>query len=239
VKILPLVLLVGLLAACTGPAPQPPSAQPSSVAPSDGPACMPEIGESGFTQDDSGSISYGFVVVSHCTLVAINSRVTVMALAADGKPLPGYTQDLLYVPVLLPGQQVALGGSAWSKSRPARIGLSVEGTENAPVTAFAGWPTVTFTGLSHSQPDRTGYTKVSATMVTDPAGVQPCNPVYYLVVRDRTGKIVFGAKSLKGTPQFDEKVPAAVDWDKTGISATLGVGQLALTDLARTKCQKK
>lgn len=238
-KILPLVFLVGLLAACTGPAAQPPSpSKPSSVASDGGPACAPEIGESGFSQDDSGSINYGFVVVSHCTQVAINTRVTVTALGTDGKPLPGYTQDLLYVPVLLPGQQVALGGSGWAKNRPTRIGLSVEGTQNVPVTAFAGWPTVTFTDLSHSQPDRTGYTKVSATMVTDPERVQPCNPVYYLVVRDHTGRIIFGAKSLKGAPQFDEKVPAAVDWSKTGISATLGAGQLGLTDLARTKCQK-
>jgi hypothetical protein len=212
----------------------PPSAS-SPVAP----ACVPTVTESGHS-DREGLVNFGIVVTSGCAQATVGSRLDVVAIGRDGAELTGdQARAGVFLPALLPGQRVGLGGvllvdvDATVKSLRVRI----SDTENVPVSVFSSWPAVKVTGLRHRGPDSSGHTQVTGTLVTDPSTAKPCNPRYFLLLRNSTGTLIYGAETSKSGPSFDERLPSGVDWSTAEISVTLGVPKLGPVNIQRLTCQ--
>jgi hypothetical protein len=214
-----------------------PTASASSAA---GPVCQPKVSESGFSDRD-GAITFGLIVASDCPQAVVNSFIEVTAVGKNGDELTtDQAATSISLPVLLPGQRVGLGGTVIVEQPAASLETRVSQTQNLPAAEFASWPkTVTVSDVKHTGPDSSGHTQVTGTVVTDPASVTLCNPQFFLLLRDKAGKIIFGAGPEKSGPTFDERLPSGVDWSTAEISVVMGVATLGIPSGAKLSCRSQ
>ncbi len=212
---------------------------PPVASSSAGPACAPKVAETGLT-NRRGLVNFGIVVTSDCPQAAVASRLDVVAIGAGGTELKGdQAKAGILLPAVLPGQRVGLGGmllvdiDASVKS----IRVSVADTQSAPLSAFSAWPAVHVTDIKHQGPDSSGHTQVTGTLITEPSTAKPCNPRYFLLLRDTAGTLIYGVEGLEKKPSFDERLPTGIDWSKTEISVTMGALTLGPVNPARLTCQ--
>jgi hypothetical protein len=239
VALLVIVVVVVVVRRDDGDRPPGPSAGatggPSSAA---GPVCAPTVSQIGYTERN-GAIAFGLVAASACPQAAVNTIIEVTAVGKDGKDLTtDQASASVTLPVLLPGRRVGLGGTLIVEDPVARLKTRVSQTANVAAAEFSSWPAkVEVTDITHAAADSSGRTRVSGTVVSDPASATLCHPRFYLVLRDRTGKIVFGASTVESEPVFDERVPAGVDWSRAEISVVLGVTTLGDPSGSRLSCR--
>jgi hypothetical protein len=215
-----------------------PKPAPSSSAP--GPVCVPKVTETGFS-DRNGALAFGLIVSNDCPQAAVASVIDVTAVGKNGDELTtDYASTSISLPVLLPGRRVGLGGTVIVEEPATSLRTRVSQTQNISADAFAAWPrTVRVAGIKHTGPDSSGRTEVTGTVVTDPASATLCNPEFFLVLRNKAGKIVFGASTTKSGPAFDERLPSGVDWSTAEISVVLGVATLGIPSGAKLSCQSQ
>jgi hypothetical protein len=201
---------------------------------------VPKVTETGFS-NRNGAITFGLVATSDCPQAAVNSFIDVTAVGKHGDELAtDQASTSISLPVLLPGQRIGLGGTVIVEEPVASLETRVSQTLNIPANAFASWPaSVQVSDIKHTGPDSSGHTQVTGTLVTDPASVTLCNPQFFLVLRNKAGKIIFGAGPTKTEPSFDERLPSGVDWSTAEISVVLGVATLGIPSGAQLSCQSQ
>ena len=213
-------------------------ATPSSV-------CRPKATDIGYTTTKYGgqnaALDFGLIVTNTCSQATVNNFVTVTAIGTDGKPLPtSQASTLLQVPVLLPGQHVAVGGTVLVESPASTLQTTLEQTQNVPASTFTAWPTSTrFTDITHTGPDAAGNTDVRATLISEPAAVTLCNPKFFLVLRNAAHQIIFGTASTANGPTFRGRLPAGADWQTAEISVVLGRSGLGGASIDRLTCRSQ
>jgi len=234
-------VVLSAVAACSRDTPS--STLPATTAPSSqssGPQCLPTVIESGYT-NVGGRISVGLIAENPCPQAVINTVITVKAEDSDGTAIDSSGDDPPALPVLLPGQRLGAGGtiSVAKSAKVARVVVAFTHAEAAPVEAFAAWPkTVTVNELTHSRPDDRGFVTVSGKIRTDPNGATLCEPQVNLIVRDNTGKIIYGEV---GTPdgigvRFESVFPAGSDFDRSEIYVAQGRPAVSLRPAAFASC---
>ncbi|BCY13194.1 hypothetical protein [Actinoplanes sp. L3-i22] len=203
------------------------------------PVCVPKVAETGQSVQE-GLVSFGIVVTSDCPLAAVGSTLDVVAIGRDGAELTGdQASASIPLPAVLPGQRVGLGGELLVDfaAQVKSIRVRVLDTQNVSVSVFSSWPTVQVTGIRHHGPDSSGYTQVTGTLVTDPNTAKLCNPRYFLLLRDRSGALIYGVETTKSGPSFDERLPSGVDWSKGEIFVGMGVPKLGPVNTQQLTCQ--
>jgi hypothetical protein len=220
------------------PESQPTSAPIASSSSAAGPVCQPKVSETGYSDRD-GAITFGLTVTSDCPQAVVNSFVDVAAVGKNGNELTtDQASTSVSLPVLLPGQRVGLGGTVIVEEPAVSLKTRVSQSQNISADAFASWPkTVKVANIKHTGPDSSGHSQVTGTVVTDPASATLCNPQFFLVLRNKAGKIVFGAGPQKSGPTFDERLPSGVDWSTAEISVVMGVATLGIPSGAKLSCQ--
>jgi hypothetical protein len=238
-----LVALVAIVVATRRDSDSRPGARPTAATPAPSestPACLPTVVESGYT-NDSGRISVGIIAENPCPQAVINTVIKVTAEEAAGTEIHSSGDDPPTLPVLLPGQRLGAGGtiSVGRSAKVARVVVTFTHAEAAPVEAFAAWPkSVTVTQLTHSAPDDRGFTTVSGKIHTNPPGATLCEPQVNLIVRNRTGKIIYGEV---GTPNgigvtFESAFPAGSDFDRSEVYVAQGRPAVSLRPAAFASC---
>jgi hypothetical protein len=220
------------------PESEPTSAPTASANSAAGPVCLPKVTETGFSDRD-GAITFGLAVASDCPQAVVNSFIDVAVVGKKGDELTtDQASTSISLPVLLPGQRIGLGGTVIVEEPAVSLKTGVSQTQNIPADAFASWPkTVQVADIRHTGPDSSGHSQVTGTVVTDPASVTLCNPQFFLVLRNKAGKIMFGAGPEKTGPTFDERLPSGVDWSTAEISVAMGVATLGILSGAELSCQ--
>jgi hypothetical protein len=215
------------------------STTPSAAAPK--PVCLPTITETGFSVIGH-DVYYGVIARSDCPQATYNNVVFVRVLDAAGNQIEGQNDYLPEMVVLLPGQEVGGAGSFYLKTvtTVSKVEVKFTAASAAPVSAFASWPTsVQVTDLNISKPDAVGRTTVTGQIVTEPPGAYLCSPRTSLILRDATGKIIYG---LAGQPRantvyFDLAMPANADLSRTTVYVALGQAALSLNPVATAACR--
>jgi hypothetical protein len=210
--------------------------RPATAGPSrsDGPACLPTLDDFGYSVSDGGrSVDYGLIMHSDCPQAAVNTEVKVTAIGADGVPMTDqYASSSPDLPVILPGQRLGLAGmlDIASSAKVARLSVKITDSQPVPVAEFSTWARkVSVANLRHTA-TRRGTDSVTGSLVVEPPGARLCHPEFYLILRDRRHKIIYGAWGRGPEPAFDGRFPAAADYSRAeayvvqGMSSTLGLG---------------
>jgi hypothetical protein len=213
-----------------------------SAAASSGPACSPTVTEIGYSRTSTGRIDFGLIARSDCPSAAANNIVTVSAIGADGKPIANAPGTALQpqLPVILPGQRLGLAGTLLvdRATKVSRLTATISDSQALPVSDFSSWAkTVTVTGLKHTQPDASGLSTVTGTVVSDPASVNLCNPDFNLILRDEDGKIIYGMTTTKDEPVFEGRFPDNTDYSKSEAFVVQGVFTLGQASGTRASCR--
>jgi hypothetical protein len=241
VAVVLIAVAVIVVAACGRDTPHTPlPATTAASLQSPGPQCLPTVIESGYT-NVGGRISVGMIAENPCPQAVINTVITVRAEDGDGTAIDSNGDDPPTMPVLLPGQRLGAGGtiSVAKSAKVARVVVAFTRAEAVPVEAFAAWPkTVTVDELTHSTPDDRGFVVVSGKIRTDPSGATLCEPQVNLIVRNTTGKIIYGEV---GTPDgigatFESVFPAGSDFDRSEIYVAQGRPAVSLRPAAFASC---
>jgi hypothetical protein len=210
----------------------PPPSTSSEPGPSgSGPACLPTVTETGFAVVGQ-SVQYAVVARNDCPDALINAALKIRVTDPSGDPVAGSDEQLPDLVVLLPKQEVA-GAGRFYMAKPGNVG-KVEATfaaaTPAPAEAFDAWPQqVSVAGVEVSAPDSHGRSTVTGQITTDPAGATLCSPTASLILRDRSGKIIYGMTGQIGDDQvtFELAVPPATN--RSAITVAIAQGQPALT----------
>ncbi|MFI1989081.1 hypothetical protein [Actinoplanes sp. NPDC020271] len=211
---------------------------PTASAPA-GPVCAPKVAETG-QSIRQGLVNFGIVVTSDCPQAAVASQLDVVAIGTDGKELTGdQAKARIFLSAVLPGQRLGAGGKLLVDINASikNIRVSVSNTQNVPADAFSSWPTVHVADIKHSGPDSSGHTQVTGTVVTDPSTAKPCDPTYYLLLRNGAGTLIYGAAATGSEPSFDERLPSGIDWAKAEISVAMGTPPLGTVNTQQLTCQ--
>ncbi len=221
-----------------GPTPTP------SAAASSGPACSPTVAEIGYSRTNTGRIDFGLIARSDCPAAAVNNVVTVSAIGPDGKPIANAPGTALQprLPVILPGQRLGLAGTLLvdRATKVSRLTATISDSQALPVSEFSTWArTVTVTDLKHTQPDASGLSTVTGTVVSNPDRVNLCNPDFNLILRNNDNKIIYGMTTTKGEPTFEERFPDTTDYTKTEAYVVQGVFTLGHASGARASCRSQ
>ncbi|WP_436536411.1 hypothetical protein [Actinoplanes sp. HUAS TT8] len=204
-----------------------------------GPICAPKVAETG-QSNRQGLVSFGIVVTSDCPQAAVASRLDVAAIGADGTELKGdQARAGILLPAVLPGQRLGVGGKLLVDVNASvkNLRVSVSDTQNVPASAFSSWPAVHVVDIKHQGPDSSGHTQVTGTLVTEPSTAEPCNPQYFLLLRDSAGALIYGVAATQSEPTFDERLPSGIDWSKAEISVAMGTQTLGEVNTQRLTCQ--
>jgi hypothetical protein len=217
---------------------------PTPGAPSSGPACSPTVTEIGYSRTSTGRIDFGLIARSDCPSAAVNNIVNVRAIGADGKPIANAPGTALQprLPVILPGQRLGLAGTLLvdRATKVSRLTATISDSQALPVSEFSTWArTVTVTDLKHTQPDASGLSTVTGTVVSNPDRVNLCNPDFNLILRNKDNKIIYGMTTTKGEPTFEERFPDTTDYTKTEAYVVQGVFTLGHASGARASCRSQ
>ena len=201
------------------------------------PACQPTVTEIGYTRDGA-RFDVGLIAASDCPAAAVDSQVEVSAIGEDGRPVKVSDALQPQLPVILPGQKLGLAATLLLDDRSAkvtRLQATITGAVPVPTAEFAGWArSVTVTGITHTGPDARGLSTITGTVTTDPASTALCNPQFNLILRDKANKIIYGTTGTARTPTFQERFPAATDYDNTQVYVVQGAPATLSIDLAAT-----
>lgn len=199
--------------------------------PSASPTCLPRVVETGFSYS-TFSVHYGVIAENPCPQVAINNIATAVAFDASGKPVGEAGPGPMFV-VMFPGQRSGAGGII-QLTKPAKVAsvtVTFTDSEAAPISDFVAWArSVTVDGIRHNVLDGYGDATISGYIQTDPPGATLCEPRANLILRDRSGRIVYGdADQVRGTlVSFDVTLPKGVDRSRTEIYINQGRDAITL-----------
>lgn len=229
--VLVILAALGWVVAHRGDHSAPPAATatsvPGSVTPGEsGAVCLPKIVESGFSVTGH-SVNYAVIARSDCPRATYNNALSVQVFDPAGHPVAGQDEQQPDLLVLLPGQQIGGAGrfGMTTVSAVGRIVVSFTASSPAPISAFASWPTsIRVVDLVVGKPDARRWTNVAGRVVTEPVGVGLCEPQASLIVRDTSGKIIYGQQ---GSPQagrvsFDLTMPPGADPSRISVFVALG-----------------
>ncbi|MFI1996292.1 hypothetical protein [Actinoplanes sp. NPDC020271] len=209
-----------------------PAASSSAQPTSSGPACLPVVSETGFSVVRQ-TVQYAIVARNDCPDAVINAAVKVRILDPSGDPVAGRDEQLPDVVVLLPGQELAGAGSFFLDKQGSKVGkieAAFVAATPAPADAFSGWPReVRLSDVTVGVADSHGRSAVTGRIVTDPPGAALCSPAASLVLRDKSGAIIYGMTGQIRDDQvaFELALPKATD--RSNITVAIALGQPALT----------
>jgi hypothetical protein len=197
----------------------PPNASPT------GPTCAPKVLETGFSRVQD-SVWYGIIVENPCPLAAVDNHVDVAVLDATGRQLTSSGSPPI-LPVILPGQRLGVGTDIFvgDASKAAALSAQVRTSQWLPASDFAAWPrTVTVERIVVTGPDDHGGSRLSFTVRTDPPTARLCDPIAYIIARDRLGKIVYGISErlISSTLETSVRFPPDADPSRTEVSIVQG-----------------
>lgn len=213
-----------------GDPPDPVGQQPSSpaVSPAPGqavmrPDCTPEITERWVGPLGAGT-HFGFVYASRCDLVVRKLRFKVVALDATGAPIREVPEKTAFGGVLLPGTELAAADAFTDvdDKRPvAAIEVTLLGAESFPAADFSGWGKAQVTDLKASGPPGGGSIEITGSVSAEPSTASLCVGNYVLVLRDKTGKLVYAqqGESRPRRPVFTLMPVAGADLAKSTVYA--------------------
>jgi hypothetical protein len=218
--------------------PMPPSDSP----PSSTPACLPSVIETGYTRS-GGKIDFGMIAENTCAKVAANNWIEAMAVDGDGKRVDEDPALQPMIPVLFPGQRLGAGGTLLVDGSAKVSGIRIRFTRSTAFDSsrFATWPkSVTVTDLKHTGPDSRGLSTVTGTIQADPPTARLCNPDFNLILRNKSGQIVFGqnSTSVDGGPTFEDRFPTDVDFGRTEVYVVQGGQSLSPMTNAEVSCTR-
>ncbi|BCY13241.1 hypothetical protein L3i22_083290 [Actinoplanes sp. L3-i22] len=240
------VVLASLAGCVDGPSAEGPA--PSAVASSaprparSAPACKPTVTETGFNFDGQ-TVQYGIVTRNSCPYAVYNASVKVHLLDPSGATVAASEEESPNIVVMLPGQELAGAGRFYLDKEGAEIGkveAAFDGATPVSASAFAGWPReVRVVDVKVGAADGDGRSTVTGRIVTDPSGAGLCAPAATLILRNKSGKIIYGMNGRITADQFVEftlALPKATDRSKTTVQIALGQPALSLTPVATAAC---
>ncbi|WIM98603.1 hypothetical protein ACTOB_002207 [Actinoplanes oblitus] len=242
------LVAAGVLFAVTNSAGEEPSADgPTPAASSSArpahsaPACLPTVSETGFSVVRQ-TVQYAVMTRNDCPDAVINAAVKVRVLDPSGDPVAGRDEQLPDVVVLLPGQELAGAGSFFldkAGSKVSEVEATFVAATPAPAEAFNGWPReVRVTDVTVGAADSHGRSVVTGRIVTDPPGATLCSPAASLILRDRSGALIYGMTGQIRDDQvtFELAVPENTDRGKITVAIAQGRPALTLHPVATAAC---